>query len=176
MPAPLRFCGRTCETFVLMVTVHCSWWTGVLKLRDALLSSVYKQLGSVIWPSLGSFLFHGVPWECARSKFWIQGVELAVLMLFQRCFYCDWIVIGCGQGFTWEKSPCPQYFFYLMLSDFFFYDIFSYMWRNGWWHMTLLFGTFAYFVIISHVNTNLKVILTVVWLVVLLNRKVNVYF
>lgn len=120
MPAPLRFCGRTCETFVLMVTVHCSWWTGVLKLRDALLSSVYKQLGSVIWPSLGSFLFHGVPWECARSKFWIQGVELAVLMLFQRCFYCDWIVIGCGQGFTWEKSPCPQYFFYLMLSDFFF--------------------------------------------------------
>lgn len=36
MPASLVFCGRTCEVFVLMVAVLCSWWTDVLKLRNAL--------------------------------------------------------------------------------------------------------------------------------------------
>lgn len=121
------------------------------------LSRVYKQLGSVIWPSLGSFLFHGMPWECVRSKFWIQGVALAVLMLFQHCFYCGWIVIGCEQGFTCEKSPYPGYFFYLMLSGIFHLqctcwspskhvcDIFNYTWRNGWWRRTPLFGKYALF-------------------------------
>lgn len=121
------------------------------------LSSAYKQLGSVIWPSLGSFLSHGVLWECVKVKFWIQGVALAILMLFQRCFCWDWIVIGCGQGFSCEKLPYPEYFFYLMLSDISHLecvcwslakhvcDIFSCTWRNGWWCVTLLFGKFALF-------------------------------
>lgn len=140
-----------------MVTVHCSWWTGFLKLRNALPIKCILTTGisHLAFPWLLSF--HGVPWECVGSKFWIQGVALAVLMLFQHCFCYDWIVTGCGLGFIYMWVITLSRIFFLLGASWDFsltVDMlitcktclwYIQLWRNGWWHMTLLFGKFALF-------------------------------
>lgn len=58
------------------------------------------------------------------------------------------------------------------------YMLISYAWRKGLWHTTRIVTCHPSvwkicFIIISHVDTTLKIILTIVWLVSLLSRKVN---
>lgn len=125
-----------------------------------------------------------------RSKFWVQGVASAVLMLFWHCFYCDWIAVESGQGFTCVKLTYPEYLFDLMLSWDFVPTVCIYadQLHSMFVMYSIILGerdcdiwpfcleNLLCFIIISHVDTNFKITLTIVCLVSLLNRKVNVSY
>lgn len=65
-----------------------------------------------------------------RSKFWVQGVASAVLMLFWHCFYCDWIAVESGQGLpVWNwliRNICLTWCFLEILCLLYVYMLISY--------------------------------------------------
>lgn len=150
---------------------------------------VYKQLETFIWPFLGHFLFFGVLWEweeqvlSPRSCISSFNALLTLLLLWlDSCW--KWA------GITCVKLTYPEYLFDLMLSWDFVPTVCIY--ADQLYSMFVMYSiileerdcdiwpfcleNLLCFIIISHVDTNLKITLTVVWLVSLLNGKVNVSY